>query len=442
MTVINPANPTPPPTNLGHPSRSASWAVAVVVVAFLGLIIWAFTAPLNRGIVAQGRVDVDSRRSTVKQKDGGIVAQINVREGDRVQVGDVLATMDARDAQVQLDIMTSRRMQAIIESAVRSAEANGAARIAWPSEVLQAIADPSTATAQWAGIQQQAFLARRRAFTSQVSSLREQRARLQARVSGLAATDSALRRQSSLLEQETAGLRQLQAKGFAPRNRVLATERSGAEIVGRIGENQSQIAQSRIAMGESDMQIVQTEAQSIEEAARRLSELNAEIAELDSRIQGQKLLIERTIIRAPVAGVILARVAGAPGQVVQPSEALFEIVPSDKLVVRAEVRPTDIERVTVGQNAGLRFSGLNSQTTPRLEGKISFVGADAQIDRERGTGFYEVRVDVPLSELKKLGNQPVRAGMPVEVFADGGARTAWSYMIEPIARTYERAFKE
>jgi HlyD family type I secretion membrane fusion protein len=231
-------------------------------------------------------------------------------------------------------------------------------------------------------------------------------------------------------------------QGFAPKNRVLATERGGAEIDGRIGDNQSQIAQSRIAMGESDMQIVQTEAQSIEAAARRLSELNAEISELDNRILGQRLLLERTFVRAPVDGVILARVAGAPGQVVQPSEPLFEVVPSDKLVIRAEVRPTDIERIRVGMNAGLRFSGLNSQTTPRLEGKVSFVGADAQVDRERGAGFYEMRVEVSLSELKKLGNQPIRAGMPVEVFADGGARTAWSYLMEPIVNTYERAFKE
>jgi HlyD family type I secretion membrane fusion protein len=442
MTMMNTTTPTPPPPDLGKPSQSARIVVLTVGIAFLALLIWALVAPLNRGIIAPGRVDVDSRRSTVKHKDGGMIAKINVREGDRVRTGDVLAIMDGREAQVQLDIMTSRRMQALIETATRTAEANNASNVTWPSEVLQAISDPSTSAAQWAAIQQQAFLARRRALDSQVSILREQRMRMGARIDGLDATDSALRRQSALLNEEAAGLRQLQRQGFAPKNRVLATERGGAEIQGRIGDNQSQIAQSRIAMGESEMQIVQTQAQSVEAAARRLSELNAEISELDNRILGQKLLLERTTIRAPVDGIILARVAGAPGQVIQPSEPLFELVPSDKLVIRAEVRPTDVERINVGMEAGIRFSGLNSQTTPRLSGRVSFVGADAQVDQKQGTGFYEMRVDVSIDELKKLGNQSIRSGMPVEVFADGGARTAWAYLMEPIVRTYERAFKE
>jgi HlyD family secretion protein len=128
--------------------------------------------------------------------------------------------------------------------------------------------------------------------------------------------------------------------------------------------------------------------------------------------------------------------------VIQPTEPVFEVVPNDKLVVRVEVSPTDIERMNVGMNAGVRFTGLNVQTTPRLEGTVSFVGEDAQVDRENQRSFYDVRVEVSLAELRKLGNQPIRSGMPVEVFVDGGARTAWGYMMEPIIRSFDRSFRE
>jgi HlyD family secretion protein len=429
-------------SRLGAPSKTATIVVGVVIIAFLALLIWSLTAPLNRGVVATGRIDVDGRRTSIKHRDGGQFAQINVREGDRVKAGDTLAVLDSREANIQMDLLTKRRIQVLVEAAVRTAEAEQAAGISWPSDVLQAIGDPSSEAARWASVQQQAFIARRSALNAQVSILGEQRQRLQARIDGLGATDRALQTQANLLAQEAASLRELQRQGFAPRNRVLGIERNGADVRGRIGDNRSMIAQSRIAIGESQMQSVQTRAQSIEAAASRLSELNVELAELDDRIAAQKLVIERSVIISPVDGVVLARVAAAVGTNIQPQEPLFEIVPSDKLVVRAQVRPTDIERLEVGQRATIRFSGLNVQSTPKLAGTVSFVGADAQIDAERKNSFYEIRLEVTRAELGRLGQQSLRAGMPVEVSVDGGARTAWSYFIEPIARTFDRAFKE
>jgi HlyD family secretion protein len=429
-------------TSLGAPSKTGRIVVGVALFAFLSLLLWSFTAPLNRGVIAQGRVDVDGRRTTIKHRDGGQLGQVNVREGDRVQTGAILATMDDREAKTQLALLENRRIQLLVEGAVRSAETTQSSGITWPSDVLKAIGDPQSDAARWAGVQQQAFYARRAALNAQVSILGEQRQRLAARAQGLGATDKALRTQASLIAQEASSLRELQREGFAPRNRVLGVERSGADIQGRIGDNQSAIAQSRIAMGESEMQIVQSRAQALEGAAQRLTEINVQLSEIEDRISAQTLVLERTVIRSPVDGIILARASGVAGAVIQPLEPIFEVVPSDRLVIRAEVRPTDIERLVVGQTAGVRFSGLNAQTTPRIAGRVSFVGADAQSDRETKSSFYEIRVDVSLTELQKLGNQPLRSGMPVEVSVDGGARTAWEYFMEPIARTFERAFKE
>jgi HlyD family type I secretion membrane fusion protein len=432
----------PPPPDLGHPSRVAKVTVAVIVGTLVVLLVWALFAPLNRGVVAQGRVDTEARRTTVRHADGGTISQVFVSEGQRVKAGDVLATLNDRRLVIEMEQLTIRRLQSLIEQTALIADIENQSSITWPQEVLDAFADPASQAAQWVRIQTVAFNGRRNGRIARIAALREQRNRLAAQAQGLEATRSSLARQSRLIDQEATGLRELERQGFAPRNRVLAIERSAADIDGRIGDVTSNIAQTGIAGDQVDAQIAQTEAEGLERNAARITELQTLISDLDQRIAAQQLQIERTRIRTPVDGVVLVSLPGLLGTVVPAGQAIFEVVPNDRLVVRAEVRPTDIERLYVGQKTTVRFSGLPVQTSPRLDATISFVGADARTNEQGGFSFYEIRVNVPATELRKLGDEPIRAGMPVEVFADGGARTAFQYLIEPVVKAYERSFTE
>jgi membrane fusion protein, epimerase transport system len=430
------------PPDLGAPSGVGRFVVIALVVSFIIFGVWAAFAPLNRGVVASGLVGAEGRRTVVRHLEGGTLAELRVGEGETVKAGDILAVMDLRQARLARNVVAQRLMKAQIESAALLAEAQGLRAISWPVQVREALDKGDPTALEWTRIQTVAFQARLGALDAEVSGLRQQGERLSAGIVGLNSTANSLQRQASLVGQQTQSLRGLQAQGFAPRNRVLELERAGAEVSGRIGEARATIAQNQIARAQVQTQLTQTRAKSVEQAASRLSELQALVAEMEDRVSSLDLQIERGTIVAPVDGVVLARSVTSIGVAVEPGKPLFEIVPEGALVLRVQVRPTDIERIRPGSKAKVRFSGLSPQTTPQLDGKVVFVGGDVDVEPNSGQAFFQARIEVSQDEIKKLGSEQLRPGMPVEVFVDGGARTALEYLVEPVVKAYQKAFTE
>lgn len=439
-----PEPPRPAP-ELGAPSRLAKWTLGVVAAAVGVLALWALFAPLNRGVVAPGRVDVDGQRTVVAHLDGGTVESLGVREGSRVKAGDTLLVLASRSNRLTLEILDQRILQMRIEAAALEAEAARAAAVRWPADIAALLAAPdgggeAGATAR---VIERAFASRNALRESQKAVLREQRDRLDARIAGLEEQRRAVAEQTRLIRDEAEGLRALYEQGLAPRTRLLALDRAAADLAGRAGALGSEIAQARIAKGETDLQILQVDARAVEQASRALADTRGQLAEFEDRAAAQRLVIERAELRSPVAGVVLGRQVTTPGAVVRPGEPVFEIVPSDKLVLRVQVRPTDVERVRAGMAATARFTGLAVQTSPRLPARVTYVSPDVLVDRATGAAFYTVTVEIdPAVLAERLPGVAVTPGMPVEVFLDGGARTAWEYLTEPVVQAYSRSFRE
>jgi HlyD family type I secretion membrane fusion protein len=437
--------PGPPAPELGAPSKTAKWTLLVVALAVLALIVWAIFAPLNRGVIAPGRIDVDGQRTVVAHIDGGVVETLAVREGTRVNEGDILLVLGSRSNRLTLEILDQRILQMRIEAAALEAEAARGSAVRWPADIARLLAAPdgggeAGATAR---VVEQAFESRVALRESQKAVLREQRDRLDARIAGLEEQRRAIAEQSRLIKDEADGLRSLYEQGLAPKTRILALDRAAADLSGRAGSLQSEIAQARIAKGETELQILQVDARAVEQAARTLAETRGQLAEFEDRAAAQRLTIERSVLRSPVAGVVLGRQVTTPGAVVRPGEPVFEIVPSDKLVLRVQIRPTDIERVEAGMKATARFSGLAVQNSPRLPARVTYVSPDALTDRNTGLSYFNATVEVdPKVLAEKLPGVAITPGMPVEVFVDGGARTAWEYLSEPVVRAYTQSFRE
>lgn len=437
--------PGPPAPELGAPSKTAKWTLLVVAMAVLALLVWAIFAPLNRGVIAPGRVDVDGQRTVVAHLDGGTVETLAVREGTRVKADDILLVLGSRSNRLTLEILDQRILQMRIESAALEAEAARGSVVRWPADIARLLAEPggggeAGATAR---VIEQAFQSRVALRESQKAVLREQRDRLDARIAGLEEQRRAIAEQSRLIKDEADGLRQLYDQGLAPKTRILALDRATADLTGRAGALMSEIAQARIAKGETELQILQVDARAVEQAARTLAETKGQLAEFEDRAAAQRLVIERSVLRSPVSGIVLGRQVTTPGAVVRPGEPVFEIVPSDKLVLRVQVRPTDIERVEAGMKATARFSGLAVQNSPRLPARVTYVSPDALTDRNTGVSYFMATVEVdPKVLADRLPGIVVTPGMPVEVFVDGGARTAWEYLSEPVVRAYTQSFRE
>ncbi len=213
--------------------------------------------------------------------------------------------------------------------------------------------------------------------------------------------------QIRLLNDEHASLKKLFDEGYLPRNRLFDLERGLAELTGSRGENMSNIAaiKERLAATDDD--------------------------------------IQRSIIRSPTEGIVMGLNVHTIGGVVNPSEKLMDIVPENEdLVVDTQVPTHVIDKVRVGLLVDLRFTALNQTITPIVSGEVITVSADSFADQRTGATFYTAKVSVPQASLKKLGNQKLQPGMPVDVIIKTGERTMMEYLLKPLTDRMARSLKE
>jgi len=181
-----------------------------------------------------------------------------------------------------------------------------------------------------------------------------------------------------------------------------------------------------------------------EDVAAELKKVQAESFELTERESATKRTLELTELRAPVAGTVTELKVHTPGGSIGPGEVVLELVPSaDRLVVEAKVAPHDIDRVLIGQSAGVKLNAFNSRTMPELNGQVIYVSADALVDPRSEQPFFVVKIDVQASELARLGEQhKVQPGMQSDIFIRTGERTFFSYLMQPLTETFQKAWLE
>ena len=420
--------------------RSTLTATFVILGGMAVLILWMAFVPIHRGASAPGRVQQQSARSVIQHMDGGIVDKLLVKEGDQVTAGQLVATLDARPATIALQLLTEQHRLLLIEQAMLNAERTGQTSIQWPAEVLAMQNDPGTARAMQTNLTVLQSKAADRA--AQKAVLNEEIGRLAAHSVGIEAQKAGLEEQARLIKVELEGIQSLYDRGLVPKTRLLALQRTAADLQGSIGASIATVAQDKVQAGESRLRMLQVDTGMQQEDAKRLQEIQSNLFELGDRIDSQKLVLDRTKIFSPLNGIVLHRAVTSPGQVLRPGDPVLDIIPNDKLIVSAMVRPQDIERVKIGSRAVVKLTGLNMQTTPRIYGTVTYISADLLTDKDGKPTGFETKVEVPQIERRKLGPIVIQPGMPAEIMVDAGARTALQYLLQPVTGAFGKAFHE
>jgi HlyD family secretion protein len=238
-------------------------------------------------------------------------------------------------------------------------------------------------------------------------------------------------------------MRRLWQRKLVSIDRITALERDAVRLKGEHGQLTAAIAQSKGRTSEIRLQIIQIDQDLRSEVASELRDVQAKISESVERKVSAEDQLKRIDIRSPQNGVVHQLGVHTVGGVISPGELIMLIVPvTDDLTVEARVAPQDIDQLTPGQGATLRLSAFNQQTTPELNGAVSKISADLNVDEKTGTGFYTVHVALPRTELSRLKGVALAPGMPVEVFFSTGNRTMLSYLVKPLADQIQRAFRE
>jgi HlyD family secretion protein len=272
----------------------------------------------------------------------------------------------------------------------------------------------------------------RREAAARRAALRSQRAgnAVDARIAGYQEEIASINRQDQLLEDELTGVRSLAERGLMPLTRVRALERAQAELDGRRAELRAAIATA------------------LEDRAEQVRDIEARLAQLLPQLAGARAELENTLMRAPVAGVIVGLQANTVGGVIRAGEPVMDIVPEGQdLIVEAQVRPEDADDVQPGLQSEVRITAFSGRSMPMLQGEVQRISADRFTDERSGTAYFLTRVSVPQPELERLADDPrlqaqVRPGLPAQVVIPTRKRTALQYLLEPLNQTLWSSFRE
>jgi len=406
-----------------------------------GFLLWAAFAPIDSAAVAPGIVTVETSRKTVQHLEGGIVSEILVREGDRVEQGSVLMRLDDTESRAQLEIFRGQFLAKRAEEARLIAERNGDESVTFPPDLLEMQDDPRVAEAVTG--QRRVFQARRQALTGEVNVLEQRVDQLKEQIRGLEALSASKSKRIKLYQEEIDGLHKLFERGLGDKSRLRESERLAAELEGERAEHQSSIAATRVQIGETELQIVQVQRRFMSEVVEQLRTVQTDLFDLRERIRALEKTLERTMIRAPQSGSVVGMRIHTVGGVLRTGDPILDIIPEDEpLIVEAQVEPNDINRVAPGLEADIRFSAFNTRTTPTVPGVVQTVSADRLTDQKTGMPYYLARIQVTEDGMATLRGLTLLPGMPADVMIKTGERTFFEYLIRPVTDRLALGLKE
>jgi HlyD family type I secretion membrane fusion protein len=420
-------------------SLIAGFLTVLVLVGGLG--VWGMFAEISGAVIAPGRIEVDQNRQVVQHPDGGVVAEIMVKEGDTVAVGDLLIKLDPTELQSQLAVVEGQLFEVLARRARFEAERDGTTTLAFDPLLTGATDEVA---AELMDGQQKLFEARLDSALQEKNQLGKRRDQIGNQIDGIRAQQDALTTQLGLIGQELADQQSLLDRGLAQSTRVLALEREQANLTGQVGELTATAAEAESRITETDIQILQIETTRREEAITRLRDLQFNEIELAEKRRSLLTQRDRLDIRAPVSGIVYGMTVFAPRSVIRPADPVLFLIPQDRpMVITTQVEPIHIDEIFVGQEVGVRFSAFNQRMTPELRGKVVQISADAFQDQQSRISYYRAEVELLPGEKEKLPEGlTLIPGMPVETFLATDARTPFQYLMRPLSNYFTKSFRE
>jgi epimerase transport system membrane fusion protein len=410
----------------------------IIAIVFGGFGMWALLAPLDSAALAPGTVTVEDHRKALQHLEGGIVREILVRDGAMVSADQPLLLLDDTQSRAELGIVMGQFYGAKALEDRLASERDGLDAPGFSDELRDA--DDNRAGEAMKN-QTEIFRARRDDRLGEIAVLEKRIGQLESQIDGLLSLVRAKEDVVALLDEEIKDLMELLSDGFADKQRLRELQRNRASTLGEIADHRASIAGAEVRIGETELEILQLNKRFITEVVDQLAEAQAKVFDLAERRSALEDRVARTVLRAPVSGVVLGMNTHTIGGVIKPGETLLEIVPAVReLVIDARISPADIDRVSIGAKADVRFSAFKNTYT--IVGELTRVSADALYDEQNRVNYYSARVKISEKEMARLGGLQLLPGMPAEVLINTGERTLFQYLITPASNMFARSLIE
>jgi len=419
--------------------RVASTVLLWLIVGFFVIfVIWAALAKLDRTVRGPGRIIATSQLQTVSNLEGGVVLQILARVGQIVKAGEPLVRLDPTQTGAELGSGESSTGSLRVKIARLRAEVLGREPV-YPAPANAAIAEQIEIERALHAARMQELAALTGAASAR--GVQAQRAVAESESAYAARVSASAQRKTEL---DT--IAPLVAKGIEPRLSLSQAESAASVAASEAAQASASIARAQAGVAEARATLAQARQDWRARAADELATAQAELAQRMSTIPALRARADRTVVRAPLAGRINRVLVTTIGAAVSPGAPIAEISPSrDSLLVEARLRPEDIARVAIGQKARVNITAYDSSVYGSMDGKVESISPDAIVDEKTDTSYYivHVRTDERALKDRKTGQLlPIGTGMTAEVNLLGDPRTVLQYILTPITRLGERAFRE
>lgn len=422
--------------------RFGMWALAI---GFGGFLLWSGLAPLDEGVPGVGVVSADTKRKTIQHLRGGVVDALLVREGSRVKMGDELVRLNDTDIKAQLDITRGQYFQAKAMEARLLAERDSRDRVVFDPLLVEAAGTEKRAE-EAVRTQTQLFAARRSALKSELGTMDETIVGLNNQITGLRSVENGKKTQIQLIEREVQSFRGLVEEGFVPRNKLYELERVLADLSGTRGSDLAQIMRSEAGINEMKLRKLQRQQDYRKEVETLLSDVQKEVNAQADRLKALQEEFDRTVIKAPTDGYVVAMEAHTIGGVIRAGDRIMDIVPEgDVLIVEAQLPVNLIDKVQVGQLANIHFQlVLAGGVQPTIIGKVVQVSADRLTEQRTGMPYFSARIEItPEGQAEIAKNKiKVQSGMQTDVVVVTGERTVLQYLLGPLWSRLRSGMKE
>ena len=417
----------------------AGWLI--IAIFFGGIGSWAVTAPLNGAVVGNAVVKVDGNRKSVQHLDGGIVKELRVKEGDKVDAGEILVVLDETQAQAEYDVLSQQYMVLRATEARLLTELDHGSELVMPQD-LKARQEDSYFKSVWNG-QISQFDSRLAAIEGQRSVIREKINQLGSQIVGAEAQVKAFTDQITSVHAEAKDIAPLVERGLIARPRILQLERTAFGLEGQIADANANIAKARQAIAEQQQQIAQLDNDRMADITKDLRDTQAKMLEVIPKAMNAKAVLGRMEIRSPYAGRVVALSVFSVGGVIQRGEKILDIVPDqDSLTIEAQIAVEDISDIKPNMRAEVHLTAYKQRIVPIIHGDVIQVSADRLTDPKTNNPYYVAFVKVDENELAAMPNIKLYPGMPATVMIPTVQRTAFDYIVGPLVMSFNHSFRQ
>lgn len=377
-----------------HRERRTSAVVWGIAATLLVFVLWAAVAWVDEIVRAQGTVVSSSRPQIIQNLEGGILAELNVAEGDVVEPGQVLGRLQSTQYQSMADDLADQAAGLEIRKLRIEAEMKGEGRFFVPEDLAARVPE---------------------IMASEATLLKARLEDFEAKKAGAQAVLDQTLKELDIMQR-------MFDQGVTPQIDVTRAKKAASDAENKL----------------SDV-VTQTEL----DRAKAYSETLAELSTLAQKLKIARDQLDRTTLVAPMRGVVNKIGISTIGGVVRPGEEILQIIPLDEeLYIDAKVKPRDIAAVRQGQTATVKLSAYDYTIWGSLKGEVTFVSADTFIDeRSRaadGDPHYIVTLKVDLGQLtERQKGLEIRPGMQADVELETGGKTILTYLLKPLYKSNE-----